>query len=56
MGPGGEGVKNSLYIWELGVSIRFEEGSNICIVEEGIFPPFHMSSELPCNIVWQWFF
>jgi hypothetical protein len=39
-----------LYIWELGVSIRFEECSNICIIEEGIFPALHMASKLICYV------
>ena len=51
MGPGGEGVKNALYIWELGVRISFKECSNICIIEEGIFPAFHMALKLFCDVV-----
>ena len=55
MGPGGKGVEDALYIWELGVSIRFEEGSNICIVEEGVLPALHVTPELFSNIFREWF-
>ena len=46
MGPGGEGVEDALYIRELGVSIVFEEGSNVGVIKEGIFPPLHVAREL----------
>lgn len=51
MRPGGERVKNTLYIWELGVRISFKECSNIGIVEEGIFPSFHMARKLFCHVL-----
>lgn len=56
MGPGGKGVKNSLYLWELGVRISFKECSNISIIKEDIFPGFRMSSELFCHIFRERFF
>ena len=53
VGPGGEGVENALYLWELGVRISFKESSNIGIIKEGIFPAFHVALKLFCDIGWE---
>ncbi len=55
MGPGGKGVEDALYIWELGVTMCLKEVCNLSVVKEGILPALHVTSKLFSNVFREWF-